>query len=393
MTRALHLVESELLSRISAVLENVPEVYLVGGAVRDSLLGKPVHDLDFVLNGDVRTIARRVADSLNAAFYMLDEQRSTARVIFHRRPQAPVIIDFATLRAPDLDGDLRARDFTINAMAHSLGGGGQLIDPLGGVADLRAKTLRACSASTFEDDPVRILRGVRLGLDLQFQIPSQTSQAMRSAVPELQRISPERLRDELFRMLAGARPAVAIRLLDRLGVIAILLPELGRLKQVQQPSPHQMDVWQHTLATVGALEKLFEIARGSFDDDAVVSPYLGMAATYLARFRNHFSHEYAVALNPHRSARSLLCMAALYHHVGKPAAMSADDSGTIHYYNYESIGAELALARAQSLALSQVEALRIASIIRSHTRVHSMLEAGDKASRRAIYRFFRDSGA
>jgi tRNA nucleotidyltransferase/poly(A) polymerase len=155
-------------------------VYLVGGAVRDALLGRASHDLDFSMEGDAIRTARRIADALDGAFYTLDSERDTGRVIVTNTDGSRTIMDFASFRGADLETDLKGRDFTLNAMALSLSDN-SLHDPLGGAMDLKEKRLRACSPTSFSDDPARILRGVRLAAQFGFHILPETRTAMKTA--------------------------------------------------------------------------------------------------------------------------------------------------------------------------------------------------------------------
>ena len=179
-----------MLDRIRGILRplvvNSPPVYLIGGAVRDLLLKRPAHDLDFAMQGDVRRVARATANALDGAFYMLDDERSTARVIFTDAEAGRFVLDFAALRAETLEGDLRARDFTINAIALNVNNPQELIDPLHGAQDLRDKCPRMCTPQSFEDDPLRVLRGVRQALAFQFKILPDTWHAMQAAAPQLE---------------------------------------------------------------------------------------------------------------------------------------------------------------------------------------------------------------
>ena len=162
-------------------------VYLVGGAVRDALLGRPIHDLDFVLERDAIKTARHIADALQADFYPLDSERDTGRVIVTNADGTHMLMDFASFRGADpstgsgqsLETDLDGRDFTLNAIALKLSDN-SLYDPLGGAMDLKEKRLRACSPSAFTDDPVRILRGVRLAANFGFHILPETRAAMKA---------------------------------------------------------------------------------------------------------------------------------------------------------------------------------------------------------------------
>ena len=181
------------------------ELYLVGGAVRDMLLDRVSHDLDFAIPKDAIQIARRIANVLHADFYILDESFDTARVILTADNGTRDIFDFAAFRGSDLDSDLRGRDFTINAIAFDLSNQA-ILDPLGGASDLRAKLIRACSESSLQDDPIRILRAVRQAMAFDFKIEAETRNAMKKAAPLLPNISPERQRDELFKILESPRP-------------------------------------------------------------------------------------------------------------------------------------------------------------------------------------------
>jgi poly(A) polymerase len=367
-------------------------VYLVGGAVRDILRNRPVHDLDLVLTERVRPLARRVANRLGGDFYMLDEERDTARVIDHSPEAGTIFLDFCSLRAPDLESDLRDRDFTVNAIAIELRHPDRLIDPTGGAQDLRAGLLRACSPQSLEHDPVRVLRGVRLSLSLNFDIQPETQAWMRQAAPLLTRISAERQRDELFRMLEGGQVTSAIHLLDTLGVLDLLLPELAALKGVTQSPPHTLDVWEHTLALLSALDAIWAALVGELPVESAPAPLVASALSRLGRYHSALADHFSAALNPNRSLRSLLFLAALYHDIAKPLTRSVEPGGRIRFLRHEDLGAATLVERARGLALSQVEIQRLESIVGQHMRIHLLANTGERPSNRAVYRFFRDAG-
>ncbi|HLE90151.1 MAG TPA: DUF5678 domain-containing protein, partial [Anaerolineales bacterium] len=160
---------SPLVDKVRTILPD-QEIYLVGGAVRDMLLNRLSPDLDFALPSNGVSLARRVANALDANFMVLDDERDTGRVIVTESDGTRTFLDFATYRGGStLEADLRARDFTINAIAFDLRTQ-TLIDPLNGASDLRAKSIRACSPTSLMDDPVRILRGVRQAAAFEFKI-------------------------------------------------------------------------------------------------------------------------------------------------------------------------------------------------------------------------------
>jgi len=380
------------IQKIAKLLEGQPEVYLVGGSVRDLLLQRPIHDLDLVLSGDVRAVARRIANAVGGAFYMLDETRNTARVIDRRADGEPVMLDFAQFRADDLIGDLKGRDFTINAMALELKPGARLIDPTGGASDLRANVLRACSSDAMKSDPVRVLRGVRLALMLGFQIEPDTFRLIRSAVPLLPQVTWERKRDELFRMLEGRKVSSSLRILDHIGALAHLLPEFTDTRDISQSPPHTLPVFDHTLLMLNHLEDIFEVLVGAHDPEAGSNLILGIATVKLGRFRIKLEEHFSQALNPNRSLRALLFLAALYHDVGKAATQRVEENGRIRFFGHEALSAELVAGRGRSLVLSQVEIHRLKTVVANHMRVHHLANNPRLPSQRAIYRYFRALG-
>src|SRR5215216_6745469 len=227
---------SPLIDKVRDALPN-QEVFLVGGAVRDLLLNRLSPDFDFAVPSNGISLARRVANALKADFMVLDHERDTGRVIVTEPDGSRTFLDFATYRGENLEADLRARDFTMNAIAFDLQGQ-SLIDPLNGASDLRAKLIRACSLTSLQDDPVRTLRAVRQAAAFGFKIHADTRRAMKESAHLLPRISPERLRDELFKILEGPKPDASIRALEMLGVLPHILPELSALKGLVQPGPH-----------------------------------------------------------------------------------------------------------------------------------------------------------
>lgn len=383
----------DLLDQIRPHIAAGQQVYLVGGAVRDLLRQKSVHDLDFTVSGDVRRLARRVANALDGAFYVMDAARETLRVILTAASGERIFMDFAALRGADLHMDLLARDFTVNAIAIDLNADNQIIDPLGGAADLHERRLRTCADDSFTSDPVRTLRAVRLSLEMGLQIAPETARRARAAAAALERVSAERKRDELFRILEGRHPESAVRLMQTLGLLDHLLPDLKAMIGVTQSQPHTLDVWEHTLKVLGWLERLQGVLVGDYAEDSASDLVLGLAVLRLGRYRQQFVAHYREPLVPDRNLRGLLMLAALYHDAGKPSARSVEPGGRIRFLGHEEESARLAQACGLRLALSSAEIDRLSNIITGHMRVHQLSVSGQSPSRRAIYRFFRHCGA
>jgi tRNA nucleotidyltransferase/poly(A) polymerase len=389
-------IKSKLMDAVRTLLPADLPVYLVGGAVRDAVLGRETHDLDFATPPGALKLAKKLADKLPGAFFPLDEENDTARIVLQNPDGTREILDFAGFRGDSLESDLRGRDFTINAIAMDIRSG-QVIDPLGGVNDIRAKRICACSATSLSDDPARILRAVRQAAAFGFAIDPETRKLMKAAVPLLEKVSPERQRDELFKMLAGPKPDASIRALELLGLFPLLLPELPALKGVEQSAPHVHDVWTHTLAVLRHLEGILAALAPEYDEAKGNADLLnGLLVLRLGRYRQPIGAHLGSTLNTDRSARALLFFAALYHDVNKPQTQSAEESGRIRFLGHDEQGAVTAVRRGMALHLSNDELDRLKLLVRHHMRVHfhtsRKAENGTDPTRKAIYRFFRETG-
>ncbi len=275
--------------------------YLVGGYVRDLLLGRPIYDVDVAVDGDTLSLSRQAADALGGAFYVLDEARQTARVLL---PSDDGIkeVDFARLKGGDLEADLSERDFTINAMALSLSdrSAASVIDPQGGQADLRAKRLRAVSPTSISDDPIRILRAVRLTGELGFNIDPDTDRLVRQALPVLGQVSAERIRDEWSRILALPTLDAPLCYMHEAGILWALVSRFGA--PVDDPNTRD-SLFNKAIAIESALSRLLDHPRD------VGPPYDGAIAPYQAQLQAHLG----AYVSDRRSRRLLLRFVALLH--------------------------------------------------------------------------------
>ncbi len=258
---------------------------------------------------------------------------------------------------------------------------------------VRARVLRACGPHAFVDDPLRVLRGVRLAAQLDFRITPETQQAMRAVAPLLTRVSAERQRDELFRILEGPGSVRSLRALAALGALAPVLPELAATQGVPQSPPHRSDVWTHTLHTLGYLNQLLEALAPYYDEDKSANFALGQAMLRIGRYRHQLAEHLARGVHAERSLVGLLRLAALYHDVGKPGTAEQNGDGRWRFHGHEQLGAALAARRARGLALSNAETERLVTIVRHHLRPLHLTHTGQPPTRRAVYRFFRDTGA
>jgi putative nucleotidyltransferase with HDIG domain len=350
-------------------------VWLVGGAVRDLLAGRPLHDLDLALPSGSVLAAQRLADRLAGAFVPLGEPHGMARVVLSGAPALHV--DLADLRGPSLEADLEGRDVTINALAVDLGallgGPAAIRDPTGGLDDLAARRLRACGRTAFEDDPVRVLRVLRLGHELGFTIGRETELLARAAAPSLSAVAAERVRDELTRLLRLPRSGPAIRQADQWSAVGVILPEVAAMRGATQSAPHRFTVWEHSLHALEAADALLA-------DLGLLAPHDGRVAASLGE-----------PMGSGLTRREVWKLAVLLHDVAKPETRSADPDGRIRFIGHDRLGAERATAIAVRLAWPGQAKEVLARLVRHHLRpMH--LGMLDELTHRARYRFHRDVG-
>ncbi|HID05510.1 MAG TPA: HD domain-containing protein, partial [Armatimonadetes bacterium] len=367
------------------------DVLLVGGAVRDGLLGRPLHDFDFTVNGDATALAAAVARAFHGAFVPLDPGRNIARVVV-RHAGRRFDVDFAQRQGDDWLADLQARDFTVNAIAVDLDG--RYLDPLSGRDDLAAGLLRAASENAFRNDPLRTLRAVRLAAELGFTATPDTLAWIRRDAHLVPRVSGERVRDEFVRILAAPDAARHLTLLAELNLLDHVLPECAALRGVEQSPPHQWDVWTHTCTAVTAIESVLACLAGR-EEAPRAPPLPAWTWTSLQKRLAPLAEDLMTHLNQvlsdTRTRRQGLKLAVLLHDVGKPQTQSVGDDGRIHFYRHEQVGPELAAERLRALRFSNAEIEQVQTIVAHHMRpVH--LSESKGPTRRAIYRFFKAMG-
>jgi tRNA nucleotidyltransferase/poly(A) polymerase len=366
-----------------------PDAYLVGGAIRDAILGRPTLDIDIVLRGSGVDSARRVANSLGAAFYPLDPERGIGRVILYRGRDR-YTFDFASLREPSIEADLALRDFTVNAIAVPLRDPTRVVDPLHGEKDARGGELRACSPHAIADDPVRAVRAVRLAAQFGFHIEKETKEQARAGAAQIGRVSAERIRDEFFRILAGRKVAAAVHSLESLGLLRMILPETAGLAE-QAPDGSHGDVWEHTLAALEKFELICDALAREPGAERKADWTIAAARERLLRFRPALAEYMARPLCDERPVRGLVFLAAVLHDAAKPETRLVNSIGEVHFLGHEQLGAEWALQRAAALRFSNDEADFVSKIVRNHMRP-LLLNSSEPVTRRAVFRFFRGTG-
>ncbi len=364
--------ESQLFRKIAArlapVREQLPVLYLVGGRVRDYLLGRHGADLDLACKP-----AEQAARNL-AAFWIVPvvcfqktEQQPCFRVVFGKDRED--FIDFTPLQGGTLEEDLSRRDFTINAMAIEIGPDGRpgrIIDLFGGQQDLTKGLLRMTSDRVFAADPLRILRGFRFCAQLGFSLEPDTLRAMQDQAGLLQASAPERIFAELFKFFDAPESYPVLRQMDRSKVLGVIFPEIASMKNCKQNEFHHLDVWGHSLQ---ALERSENILNRL---DALFGPKAEQIREILNRDRN----------------RALFKIGTLFHDLGKPQTRDIHPkTGRITFYGHDRTGAELIEALARRLRMSARDRELLRDLVAEHIHVYALSRNEVKESTRM--RFFR----
>lgn len=363
--------------------------YLVGGSLRDAMIGRPVRDVDVTVDGDSLATARAVAQDLGTAYVPLDSERGIARLVFPSQEDEVRYVDFAPLRG-DIVNDLASRDFTIDAMAVALPGDDyfELVDPFGGREDLAKGIVRAVVPAAFEADGLRLLRGVRLAAELGFDLDGSTLTWMRERAGYLDGIAPERQREELVRMLATGRASWAMGALNDLGLLERIVPELTAARGVEQPKEHYWDVFEHSLRTVEALDYLLAEHPPKETRWATFWRELWGPLGWLDGGREHFRE----ALSEGHPRLALVKLSALIHDIAKPATKTVDSRGRMRFFGHAATGADMARTIMGRLHFSTRETRFVSLLVEEHLRPGQLTSGGGPPSRRALFRYFRDTG-
>jgi poly(A) polymerase len=351
--------------------------WLVGGAVRDRVLGRSTPDVDVVIAGDPAPAAHAVARaSRGATSFALSEEFGAWRVVARDHAWQ---VDVEPLRGESLEADLALRDFTVNAMAEPIAGGA-LIDPLGGLDDLRARRLRAVGPAAFSDDPLRVLRMVRLSLDLDLRAETDTLRAARENASGLESCAGERIFAELRRVVASPEAVRGIELMSDVGAATVVLPELEQLRGVQQSRYHHRDVYGHTLEV---LARTISLTQAAFGDGAAGDWPLGD------------DREDAAALLAEPLADGLtrgdaLRWGALLHDVAKPSTrrVRAQD-GRVTFIGHDSLGASVARDVLARLRASERLRAHVAALVRHHLALGFLVHEPQPLSRRTVFAYLR----
>jgi len=341
-------------------------VWIAGGAVRDAALGRQVTDLDLAVAGDPAIVAKTVARESGGHSFQLSAEFATWRAVAR---DGAWQVDVTALRGETIEVDLAARDFTIGAVAAPLAGG-EPLDPHGGLADLDARLLRVVGETSFAADPLRLLRAARLAAELDLAVEPGTAALARAEAPRAAEAAGERQLVELRKLVGGPGPLRGIELLDELGLMSAVLPELATLRGVEQGPNHHLDVYGHTLAV---LEQTLHL-------EADLERFAGERAEEVRALL-------AEPLADEVSRGVALRFGALLHDVGKPATRGERD-GYVTFIGHDADGAEIVGELCRRLRASRTLGAHLQALTRHHLRLGFLVHEAPLPPRR-VHEYLR----
>lgn len=334
------------------------------------------------VSGNARHLAESLAKALDGHFVPLDEERHVYRIVL---PSNSHYIDLSALQG-SLTQDLRRRDFTINALALPLEHveapdiKRHVVDLANGSDDITARRIRLVSDEALRDDPLRLLRAVRLATQLGFTIDGSTEAAIKREAHRIATVAPERARDEFSKIVGFPWAAARLQQLDDYRLLTTLIPELEEARGCGQPKEHYWDVLQHSMQIVGYVER---VARQSLPEDSPIGD-----VPWDQAYINYFGEK----ISGGRDRLFLLKLSALLHDVSKPATKTVEAGGRIRFFGHPKTGADVTKNIMERLRYSNRETRIVVSTVLEHLRPGLITREATGPTRRAVYRFFRDAG-
>lgn len=350
----------------SDIIPTGADGYIVGGSIRDILLGRSPTDYDVAVPGNPAKFAARVAAKTGG--HLVEFGKAGLQILRVVSPR--YVVDVAPMSGPTIESDLHQRDFTIDALAYHLSSG-KLIDPLNGRADLSLKQVRMVSNGIFNKDPIRLLRAFRIAALLGFKIEAHTAAAIREGAAHIQQSAGERIRTELFTLFEAPQSYPYIAQMADAGLLFAIFPEMTALRGCRQNGHHVHDVFDHTLQSYRYLERLIR-------EFSMPLPASEMNAD---------------AFMAAGTAGMLKC-AALLHDIGKPPARTVAADGRVHFYGHAPKSADMADSIGSRLKFSRRQRQFLDAIIRNHLRPLSLYTArrNNGLTPRSLARFYVTCG-
>lgn len=348
------------------------DCFIVGGAIRDTVLGRKVKDIDLVVPDPFSEKVEKIELLTGVKGVRINDLFNTVRFVSDE-----AILDVSVMQGDDITEDLKKRDFTINSMAHPMmhlekeQPKSQLIDPMGGIGDIRTKLIRTENPENLSADPLRILRAFRFRTTLDFEIDGNTFLHCTARRALLRDVARERLRDELLWMLSGEGAGDALRDMCVSEILYFVIPEMRNLEGVIQNQYHHTDVLSHTIEAVENLERLTD-------------GYHLLSGKETKNLRKWLEQ----SPSKNYTRESLLKLALLLHDIAKPATKRYDPSKRRYtFHTHEILGEEMSLSICEELRLSAKETEFETQLVRHHLRIGLLTE--QEVTERALYRLFK----
>lgn len=358
------------LNRISQLAKNNGiNVWLVGGFLRDIhlQLNRGLTDFDFCVEKDIESFVQKVNKNIGGKLIVLDKKTSSFRIILVKNKKS-YTYDFTPLRGKNIKKDLSLRDFTINTLAVNINIPDQVLDYYQGLKDLRKKKIKALSQKVIIDDPLRILRGFSFVARYKFKIDRQTLDSFYRHRKKIEKISFERINEELFKIFDSQDSYKIIKIMDRFRVIDQVLPDVNKMRKTTQGGFHHLNVWDHSIE---ALKQFELLCQAKIKNKKEVMSFLNQK------------------LSRGKKRTQILKLACLLHDLGKPFVKKKSKTRTI-FHTHEKVGKEKASLFAKKMRLSKAERQALEKMVFWHLRPGYLADQ-ITPSKRAVYRFFRDT--
>ncbi|MCF8067885.1 MAG: HD domain-containing protein [Desulfobacterales bacterium] len=336
--------------------------YIVGGPVRDLLLGRTPADYDIAVSGNPEEYAKKLAIMSNGHWVELGkDKQKIIRVSAKNR-----LYDITSINGSCIQEDLEQRDFTINALAYDISHG-KIIDVTGGLSDIADKKIRMVSKFVFQNDPVRLFRAFRIGATFNFEIDPETCNAIKKDAELIKNTAGERISSEFFKLLSTTDSYSYLKQMAETSLLFTIFPEITPLAGCRQNRYHDFDVYGHTMRSYAYLENIINNPLES------ITPLID----YIRSRKKPFMP-------------AILKCAMLFHDLGKPVTRTTDRDNHIHFYRHATRGAEIAADIGSRLRFSNLEKTYLETIIHYHLRPLGLFNAycQNELTRRTITRFF-----
>ena len=344
------------------ILSQINEGYLVGGSVRDALMGKSFVDRDIAIKG-AEDFAHKLSEQFNATFIVLDPEYKIYRLVLEDKIN---YLDISEIQGVNIEEDLSRRDFAMNAIAINISNG-EIIDPFGGKKDIENKIIRHIKDSNFEEDPLRILRAFRFASTTGFELSNDTKLCIEKYKHLLFTPAKERINYELMKLLGGAKCSETLLVMDEFGILEELFPYVKEMKKVPPNTHHHLDLFHHVVETVRNIEEL-----------------------YLNSTKEEKEHLDSVDFGGFPRINHLK-LAGFLHDIGKFSTWTIEESGRHRFIKHDDIGAKMAIPFLKDLKFSKKQIEYILTMIKTHIYPSNVIDAPD-LNEKVKMRYLRKMG-